>query len=398
MSFIMPNKKNFLSKDLVFVFFILLICAMLVFKADYRSAYAQDVERARARVLSVENSDLQTFGIVTTGSQGLQVSILNGPHKGEIIQAHNVLIGKMETDKVFLEGDTALLVLSENEAGEITNANAYDHYRISIEIILVVIFALLLISFAGWSGVKSLLSFVLALLMVWKVLLPGIMSGQDPILISFLVVFVIAFVTLFLVAGISKIAIVALIGASLGILLTIGLSQLIFPFFKLHGAIQPFSETLLYTGFEWLDLTKIFLAAVFIGASGAVIDVAIDISASMNEIIEKRPDLSVAELMKSGFTVGRAMTSTMVTTLLMAYISGYLSLLMVFMAQGTPPVFIFNTNYVTAEVLKTVVGSFGLVTVAPFTALVGSLIYAKRQPKSESLPAVKIEEGQTLSK
>jgi uncharacterized membrane protein len=66
----------------------------------------------------------------------------------------------------------------------------------------------------------------------------------------------------------------------------------------------------------------------------------------------------------------------MVTTLLMAYASSYMALLMVFMAQGIPPLSFINTNYVAAEILKTIVGSLGLVTVAPFTAVVGGLIFS----------------------
>jgi uncharacterized membrane protein len=92
------------------------------------------------------------------------------------------------------------------------------------------------------------------------------------------------------------------------------------------------------------------------------------------------------------------MTGTMVTTLLMAYTAGYMALLMVFMAQGVPPLNILNTNYVAAEILKTLVGSFGLVTVAPFTALVGGALLTGRlgrhaehvesatEPAAQSLP------------
>ncbi len=69
----------------------------------------------------------------------------------------------------------------------------------------------------------------------------------------------------------------------------------------------------------------------------------------------------------------------MVTTLLTAYASGYMALLMVFMVQRTPPLYLLNTNYVAAEILKTVVGSFGLVTVAPFTAVVGGFIYVRQR-------------------
>jgi uncharacterized membrane protein len=161
--------------------------------------------------------------------------------------------------------------------------------------------------------------------------------------------------------------------------------MILLPPFHLHGAILPFSETLFYSGYENLDLRRVFLAAIFLGASGAVLDVAIDVSTAMNEVIEKRPDLSRRELIGSGFAVGRNMTSTMVTTLLMAYASGYMALLMVFMAQGIPPLNFANTNYVAAEILKTVVGSLGLVTVAPFTAIVGGLIYVKQRATTHEL-------------
>lgn len=118
---------------------------------------------------------------------------------------------------------------------------------------------------------------------------------------------------------------------------------------------------------------------MFLGASGAVIDVAIDVAASMNEVMLKRPDLPFVEALKSGFAVGRAMVSTMVTTLLTAYAAGYMALLMIFIAQDVPPAHILNTNYIAAEILKTLVGSFGLVTVAPFTALVGAVLMTHRK-------------------
>ena len=94
------------------------------------------------------------------------------------------------------------------------------------------------------------------------------------------------------------------------------------------------------------------------------------------------------EAMKSGFNVGRAAMGTMTTTLLFAYSGGYIALLMVFMAQGTPVDHILNYKYVAAEIIHTVIGSFGLVTVAPFTALCAGLFLARRgghpQPQEEA--------------
>lgn len=373
-------KKIKLNQEIIFSLIIVLsIVAMLIMPDLYVSPFGRNVERAKARVLSVDNSHLEYYGVVTSGSQSLQVEILNSQYKGQIVDASNVLLGKMETDKVFLEGDTVFLVLDKVENGQVVNATAYDHFRISYELIVLLCFMALLIAFAGWRGLRSILAFSFTIVIMWKLLLPGILAGKDPVIISLITVTIVTAVTLFLVAGLNKTALVAFIGSLLGILLTLGLSLLLLPAFKLHGAIQPFSETLLYMGFEIMNLTRLFVAAVFIGASGAVLDVAIDVSTAMHEVIEKRPDLNFKELVASGFSVGRNMTSTMVTTLLMAYISGYMALLMVFMAQGVPPIYLVNTNYVAAEILKTVVGSFGLVTVAPFTALVGGFIFTRKK-------------------
>ena len=183
-------------------------------------------------------------------------------------------------------------------------------------------------------------------------------------------------VTLVSIAGASKTALVAWLGAFLDFP-TAALALLLFPPFRLHGAIQSYSETLLYSGFENLNLERLFIAAVFLGASGAVIDLSVDVSAAMNEISQKRPDLSAKELMKSGIRVGRPMATTMVTTLLMAYMSEYMALLMVLISKGIPPMQVANLNYISAEVLKTSSAVSGLITVAPFTALVGGYIYVR---------------------
>ena len=369
---------RFFDRHNLFAFFILVLTVGLFVMPDWFETPYQPAEgvRVRGRVTQVDNSLIQQYGILKAGSQSLTVEILSGDFKGQRVDARNDLIGKMETDKMFAEGDVAMVILTVTD-DQIVAATAYDHYRLHIEAGLLLLFGLFLVIFAKSAGARAMLSFIFAMMALWKILLPGIMKGHDPVLLSLAVVTVITAVTLALVAGLNKTALVALLGSLLGILLTCGTALLILPLFRLHGAIQPFSETLLYSGFEFLNLNRLFLSAIFIGASGAVLDVAIDVSTAMFEVADKRPDLSRKELMRSGFAVGRNMTSTMVTTLLMAYVSGYMALLMVFMAQGIPPINFINTNYVAAEILKTVVGSFGLVTVAPFTAVVGGLIYVK---------------------
>ena len=147
--------------------------------------------------------------------------------------------------------------------------------------------------------------------------------------------------------------------------------------FKIHGAVLHYSESLLYSGYASINLTQIFIASIFIASSGAVMDVAVDITAAVNEVVDKKPDISRREAIRSGMTVGRAVIGTMTTTLLLAYSGSYIGLLMVFVAQGTPVINILNLNYVSAEILHTIVGSFGLITVVPFTALTSGLLLTR---------------------
>ena len=110
-----------------------------------------------------------------------------------------------------------------------------------------------------------------------------------------------------------------------------------------------------------------------------MMDLAVDITSAVYEVTQKKPDITRWEAVKSGMNVGRAAMGTMTTTLLLAYSGGYVTLLMVFMAQGTPIDHILNYKYVASEILDTIAGSFGLVTVAPFTALVAGMFLAGKK-------------------
>lgn len=362
---------------LVAIFFILTVALYFV-PTGFEDRQPQNAVRCKGQILAVDNSELRQFGMVKMGTQDLKVKLKGGPYAGKVVSASNQLMGKMELDTVFAEGDTALMVLTLQN-GEIAFVNAQDHYRLDTELLLLLCFALLLLLFAGMTGAKALLSFFFSALMIWKVLVPFFLRDQDPVLIALGVVTALTGTIIFLVAGINRKGAVAFIGALMGIGITCLMALVFSPGFHLHGAIKPFSETLLYSGFPHLNLSRIFLAGIFMASSGAVMDIAMDIAASQYEVAEKKPDISFGETVRSGFQVGRAVVGTMTTTLLLAYSGGYVTLMMVFMAQGVPLANFFNLNYVAAEVLHTLVGSFGLVTVAPFTAIVGGLVYTRKR-------------------
>ena len=232
--------------------------------------------------------------------------------------------------------------------------------------VVVVVF---LILFAGPTGVRAILSFALTVLAIWKVLVPLYLKGYNPIWVGLSINLLLTTMVIALVYGFDKRCASAVSGSFLGILVTMVLGVLFTGLFKIHGAVMAYSESLLYAGFQHLNLTQIFMASIFLGSSGAVMDLAVDITSAVHEVVEKKPDIRPWEAVKSGMNVGRAAMGTMTTTLLLAYSGGYVALLMVFMAQGTPVEHIFNYKYVSAEIIHTVVGSFGLVSVAPFTAL-----------------------------
>lgn len=333
-------------------------------------------ERVKAKVLAVDNSGILETGIVKTGNQSLRLLVKQGTFAGDTLFASNQLMGRMEFDKLFNVGEKALVVLNlSDDSSKIVSINVIDHYRLDVEFWLMILFFAFLICFAGITGVKAILSFAFTGMVIWKLLLPGFLLGYSPVLISLVLVAIITAVIILLVAGVNKKGLVALLGAFSGVLITAILSLFFGDLFNVHGAIKPFSETLLYSGYNHLNLTQIFLASIFISSSGAMMDIAMDIAVSQFEIIEIHPKISTRALIKSGFNIGRGVIGTMTTTLLLAYSGGFSALLMVFIAQGTPTINILNLNYVAGEILHTMIGSFGLVLVAPATAILGGLVY-----------------------
>lgn len=331
-----------------------------------------------ARVLDTDESTVVDTGLVRSGEQRCQLEILGGQFKGRNAEGKNSLNGSLEQDKLFAPGDRALVRINYAE-GDILSVSMIDHDRTPYEVLLAGLFVLLLILFAGRTGLRAVLSFVLTVLMLWKVLVPLYLKGWNPIWIGLAMTLVLTVLIIALVYGFDRRCAAAVSGASLGILVACLLGMAFTDLFQIHGAVMAYSESLLYAGYQHLNLTRIFMASIFIGASGAIMDLSVDITSAVYEVVEKRPDLGWREAVRSGMNVGRAAMGTMTTTLLFAYSGGYVALLMVFMAQGTPLSNIFNYKYVAAELIHTVIGSFGLVTVAPFTALCAGFLLTRPQ-------------------
>lgn len=356
---------------------ITLMILLLFLPTGYEGALTfRGADRVKAQVISTDESDLKDTGLIRTGEQRCVVRILGGNFKGQERVAVNRLNGSLAQDKIFTPDDMALVAVC-HQGDHITAITMTDHYRLGMETVLAGMFLLLLILFAGATGIRAILSFIVTILMMWKILIPGLLKGWNPIWVALGLVIVLTFIILSLIYGLDRRCFAATSGAVLGIIITVLLGYLFTDLFKIHGAVMESSESLLYAGYQYLDLTKIFVASIFLGSSGAVMDLAVDICSAVHEVVLKKPDLSTKEAIFSGFAVGRAACGSTTTTLLLAYSGNYIALLMVFMAQGTPIEFILNYKFVAAEIIHTIVGSFGLVTVAPLTAITSGIFFTK---------------------
>lgn len=361
---------------------ILFILFLFFLPTGYQEIY-READQCVAKVLETDDSAIIDTGLVRSGEQRCKLEIISGKFKGEQTEGVNMLNGSLEQDKMFYPGDTAQVVVSY-DGDEILMVTMIDHNRIPMELVMGAIFIIFLILFAGRTGIRAVLSFLLTILALWKILVPSYLKGYNPIWMGLIFTLILSLLIIALVYGFDRRCASAVSGTFLGVLVTCVMGAVFTDLFKIHGAVMSSSESLLYAGYQDLNLTRIFMASIFIGASGAIMDLSVDITSAVYEVVEKRPDIRWKEAVKSGMNVGRAAMGTMTTTLLLAYSGGYIALLMVFMAQGTPLINILNYKHVAAEMIHTVIGSFGLVTVAPFTALCAGVFLTHKKEAIES--------------
>ncbi len=358
------------------VFALVAACLALAYAPPVKPLVSDGARTVRAEVVEVDDTGLRRHGLVDFGTQKLRVKLRDGTLR----DAHNELRAQPELDKKFAVGDTVLVILPPDAAADAILV-ARDHWRLGWGAVFFGLFCILLCVFGGWTGAKALFSFLFSCLAVWKLLIPLTLAGWHASTVCFLTVAVLTAVIMYLVAGATRKGLAAFAGAMLGVVASLALAHVFGRLMHADGATMPFVHQLLYSGYPNLDLQDIFIGAIVLASSGAVMDLGMDIAAGVAEVKRHNPALGFRALLFSGVRMGRAVVGTMTTTLLLAYSGGYLTLLMVFAAQGTYPVDFLNSTLVGAEIVKTLVGSFGLVLVAPFTALASAWIFSRQPPE-----------------
>lgn len=361
----------------------LVICGLLCLLPDAATNPTSSIPREKVRVEHVDNDHLYPIGIVYSGTQNCIVTILTGEHKGETVPATNYLNSALDKDKLYHPGDIVRAMVQTTAQG--LSVTLIDHQRTGLELGVFAVLALALILFGGVIGCGTLISFAGTAIIVWKVLIPLLLRGVDPMWASLITVVLLTAMIDLLVAGWTRRCAVALLGSLSGTLVTCIAAVVLTDLFKLDGGDAPYLVPLLSQTSLTLNIKHLYIGMVYLANSGALMDLSIDIAVSCEEICYHRPDISRSALLRSGMLIGRGVLGTMTTTLMLAYSGNYLSMLMYFAGQGTPILDILNLKYVAGPLINTMVGSFGLVVVAPLTAIYAAFIFRGKKSGANSV-------------
>lgn len=330
-------------------------------------------ENAVARVVGVDNSQVTIIGSSRLGRQLLTLEMLSGSQRGATLTGHSLLAGAMEFDEFYQGGDWVLVSYSPAQS----QVRVLSHFRLPILLGLLLLFAAGLLLYAKGVGLRSLYSFAGSVVIIWGVLIQGILSGFAIFPVAAFTCAALSALIIFSIAGWSKKAMAAFIGTLIGLavtsLLCLGCGELL----HLDGMSQPLAQQLYFETGMQLDLLGILYAAVIVGASGAAMDIAMEMAATMEELKLQNPAMSQKQLLQSGFSVGSAVIGTMTTTLLLAYSGSFLTLMLIFVSRGADLIQVLNMKLVAVEISRTLIGSIALVIVAPITAAIASQLMCR---------------------
>ena len=371
--------KHALRQDLTITAVLALCCVGLWFVPSPERVTKESTVKEHAIVLEADNTDLQKHGLLEYGTQALKVEIRSGPLKKKIFQAENLIRAQMELDKKFKSGDRIIVVMQPDANPDTAVIRAQDFDRTLWTWVLAGLFCVFLCIFGRWTGVKALFSFFLSVMVIWKAVIPLVLQGWTASWTIFACVCFLTAAIMYLIAGINRKGTAAFLGAISGVFAGLCMSHLFTWLMNINGATMPYVQALYYSGFENLNLQDIFTGAVILASSGAVMDLGMDIASGVEEVAIHNETLTAKQLTASGLRIGRSVVGTMTTTLLLAYSGGYITLLMMFAIQGNSILEILNNPLVAAESVKTLIGSFSLVLVAPFTAIFSGILLHKKQ-------------------
>lgn len=345
-------------------------------------------EKAKViKILEKSDSKEQVEGLedLDTSEIKFRAKFLRGNRKGEMTTAIQSLTPYMnKTVQEIKEGDEVILLEQQIDDDGSKVWYFVQFERIDSLIVLGIIFIGLLILFGKFKGINTIVSLIFTCLSIFIVFVPAILGGQNIYVWSIITCVFITIMTVIIVNGANKKSISTMLGCVGGVCVAGILTVIMDGIMKLTGFIDDNSIYLLYLNEENpIDIKAIIFGGIIIGAVGAIMDVAIDISSSLKEVASKMEKPDFASILKSGFTIGKDIMGTMTNTLILAYIGSSMAEVLLLIAQNGSLNILLNREMIIVEILQALVGSIGILFAIPLTSIIAAILYQHEDMKEE---------------
>ncbi|WP_081913493.1 YibE/F family protein [Glycomyces sp. NRRL B-16210] len=286
---------------------------------------------------------------------------------------------------VVAAGDDVILI---HTPGSVSGQQFHiiDHDRSSALWALGIAFALAVVAFGRWKGLRSLVSLALTFAVVLVFMVPAVLDGSSPVLVAIVGAAAIMLVSLYLSHGWNRTTTVAVLGTLASLVLTVALAEASVRLAKLNGVLDE-NTTNLAMQYP-IDMSGLLLAGILIGALGVIDDVTVSQAATVDEVAKANPRWGPARLFKSGMRVGRDHLTSVVNTLVLAYAGASLPLLVLIAAANRPLEQVITSQTIATEIVRSVAGTLGLIAAVPITTWLAATL-ARRDPKPREPKAPK---------
>lgn len=304
------------------------------------------------------------------GDQELEIRILSGDHKDEIMTVTNYMSALFNVDVD--RGDRIIVRIMTDEDGSYY-ASVFNYDRgIVLGAFLLIFFALLAV-LGGKKGIGALAGLLLTLGCIWFILIPCLIRGVPAVPVTIGVSAVAAAAGLIFLNGYSKKTLCAVCGCVGGVLAAGIAAAAVGTLSPMNGFnMQEAENLILYGADRGLKISGLLVCGVLISALGAVMDVALGIVSSVWEMRKQNPDASAKSLFRSGMQIGRDAMGTMANTLILAFAGSSLNMLILVQTYDIPFLQLINTDSIALEVVQSVAGSMGILLTVPLVAFISA--------------------------
>ncbi len=377
---LLRRKKNINSKVITFCFLIIFFIFLYFFNNIERVELVNSsgTSYVKAVVNEIVEDNIQEDGS-RIGYQKVMLKVLSGKLKGQLIEGTSFAGYLYGADCTV--GMKVIASISKYEDN--ASAAVYSYDRSNIIYIFVGLFLLMLWIIGGKKGFKSAIGLVFTFICIIYLFLPMIYKGYSPFLSAVIVIILITIVSLYLIDGITKKSISAMIGTIIGVIIA-GICAAGFGYVaKISGYnVSEVEELVFVANNTELKVGGILFSAILIASLGAVMDVSMSISSTLTEIYNHNKNIGRVELFKSGINVGRDMMGTMSNTLILAFTGGSINTLILNYAYALKHNQIINMYEIGIEIMQGVSGSIAIILSVPLVSIISSYFLTYGRKKS----------------